>query len=221
VDLGFVGDIESVNPDPLRLLQERRLIPVIAPVATGRGGETYNVNADHVAGAVAGALGAAALLELTNVPGILDRDGHPLRVVSRRGLECLVRERVIDGGMLPKVDAALRALGAGTSRVQIVDGRHPHAVVLTLLARDGRGTEIVLEGGAAKVSHIMRRDVTRRGRGIACGDRLPALALAFMVTVAGLGVMGQTAVPAARLQPGGRPRKSSSPPYLRWRRSGG
>ncbi len=144
VDLGFVGDVEAVNPDPLRLLQERGLIPVIAPVATGRDGETYNVNADHVAGAVAGALGAAALLELTDVPGILDRDGHALSVVSRRGLKRLVRERVIAGGMLPKVDAALRALEAGTSQVQIVDGRHPHALVLTLLARDGRGTEITL-----------------------------------------------------------------------------
>jgi len=144
VDLGFVGDVEAVNPDPLRLLQERGLIPVIAPVATGRDGETYNVNADHVAGAVAGALGAAALLELTDVPGILDRDGHALSVVSRRGLERLVRERVIAGGMLPKVDAALRALEAGTSQVQIVDGRHLHALALTLLARDGRGTEIIL-----------------------------------------------------------------------------
>ena len=87
VDLGFVGDVESINPAPLRLLDGHGLIPVIAPIATGRDGATYNVNADHVAGMVAAALGAAVLLQLTDVPGILDRDGHPLPTVSRRGLD--------------------------------------------------------------------------------------------------------------------------------------
>jgi acetylglutamate kinase len=140
VDLGLVGDVESINPDPLRLLEGHGLIPVIAPIATGRDGATYNVNADHVAGMV----GAAVLLQLTDVPGILDRDGHALEVVSRRGLERLVRERVVDGGMLPKVDAALSALEGGAARVRIVDGRRPHAVVLALLAGEGFGTEIVL-----------------------------------------------------------------------------
>jgi acetylglutamate kinase len=143
VDLGFVGDVESINPDPLRLLDGHGLIPVIAPIATGRDGATYNVNADHVAGMVAAALGAAVLLQLTDVPGILDRDGHPLDTVGRRGLERLVRARVVDGGMLPKVDAALSALDAGAARVRIVDGRRPHAVVLALLAGEGFGTEIV------------------------------------------------------------------------------
>jgi acetylglutamate kinase len=143
VDLGFVGDVESINPDPLRLLDEHGLVPVIAPIATGRDGATYNVNADHVAGMVAAALGAAVLLQLTDVPGILDQDGHPLDVVSRRSLERLVRERVVDGGMLPKVDAALSALDGGAARVRIVDGRRLHAVGLALLAGEGPGTEIV------------------------------------------------------------------------------
>ena len=144
VDLGLVGEIESINPDPLWLLDSHGLIPVIAPIATGRDGSTYNVNADHVAGIVAAALGAAVLLQLTDVPGILDRDGHPLELVSRRALERLVRARVVDGGMLPKIDAAVSALDRGTARVRIVDGRRPHAVVLALLAGQGLGTEIVL-----------------------------------------------------------------------------
>jgi acetylglutamate kinase len=144
VDLGFVGDVESIDPEPLRLLDAHGLIPVIAPVAIGRDGTTYNVNADHVAGAIAAALGAAVLLQMTDVSGILDRDSHTLDIVSRRGLERLVREHVVDGGMLPKVDAALGALDAGAARVRILDGRRPHAVLLALLAGKGFGTEIVL-----------------------------------------------------------------------------
>ena len=142
-DLGLVGDVESVNPDPIRLLHEHGLIPVIAPIATGRDGTTYNVNADHVAGMVAAALGAALLLVLTDVPGVLGRDGRPLDVVSQPALERLVRERVADGGMLSKVHAALRALDGGAARVRIIDGRQPHAVALALLAGKAPGTEIV------------------------------------------------------------------------------
>jgi acetylglutamate kinase len=144
VDLGFVGQVEAINATPLRLLDEHGIIPVIAPIATGSDGTTYNVNADHVAGAVAAALDASLLLQMTDVPGILDRNGHALDLISRRGLERLVRERVIDGGMLPKVDAALAALEGGAARVRIVDGRHPHALVLALLATGAAGTEVVL-----------------------------------------------------------------------------
>jgi acetylglutamate kinase len=143
VDLGYVGDVESINPDPIRLLDEHGLIPVIAPIGTGRDGATYNVNADHVAGRIAAVLGAAIFLELTDVPGILDAGGRPLDLISRRGVECLVREPVANGGMLPKVDAALMALDGGAARVRIIDGRQPHAVVLALLADGDVGTEIV------------------------------------------------------------------------------
>jgi acetylglutamate kinase len=143
IDLGCVGDVESINPDPIRLLDEHGLIPVIAPIATGHDGATYNVNADHVAGMIAAALGAAILLQLTDVPSILDAGGRPLDLVSRRGIERLVREQVAHGGMLPKVDAALTALDGGAARVRIIDGRQPHAVVLALLADRGVGTEIV------------------------------------------------------------------------------
>jgi len=144
VDLGLVGEVESVNPEPLRLLDGHGLTPVVAPIATGRDGATYNVNADHVAGMIAAALGAAVLLQLTDVPGLLDRDGHPIDFVSRHTIERLVREGVADGGMLPKVDAALRALDGGAARVRIVDGCRLHAVVLALLGGKTQGTEVVL-----------------------------------------------------------------------------
>ena len=114
-----------------------------SPHRDRRDGTTYNVNADHVAGMVAAALGAAVFLQLTDVPGILDREGHALDVVSRRDLERLVRERVVDGGMLPKIDAAMSALEGGVARVRIIDGRRPHTVVLALLAGEGFGTEVV------------------------------------------------------------------------------
>ena len=141
-DLGLVGDVDIVNADLLRLMLESGLIPVIAPVATGREGETYNVNADHVAASVAAALNAALLLELTDVPGVLDGDGHILRTVDRSSLEELARNGAVHGGMLPKMDAARRALDAGVASVRIADGRRPHALVLALLAPGGVGTEI-------------------------------------------------------------------------------
>jgi acetylglutamate kinase len=144
VELGWVGDVDAVNAALLRLLEAHGVIPVVAPIATGRDGATYNVNADHVAGAVAAALGAAVLLQLTDVPGVLDHDGHHIPLMSRRGVERLIREGVIDGGMVPKVGAALNALRGGAARMRIVDGRQPQAVTLGLLGNDAPGTEIVL-----------------------------------------------------------------------------
>ena len=140
-DLGLVGDVELVNADLVRLMVGSGLVPVIAPVATGRDGETYNVNADHVAAAVAAALTAAMLLELTDVPGVLDHDGRVLKSIDRAGLEQLARNGGIHGGMLPKVDAARQALDGGVASVRIADGRRPHALVLALIGPDG-GTEI-------------------------------------------------------------------------------
>jgi acetylglutamate kinase len=139
-----VGDVDVVNATPLRLLEAHGMIPVVAPIATSREGATYNVNADHVAGAVAAALGAAVLLQLTDVPGIQDCDGHRIPAISRSGVERLIRDGVIAGGMLPKVGAALNALQGGAARVRIVDGRQPRALTLGLLGPDAPGTEIVL-----------------------------------------------------------------------------
>jgi acetylglutamate kinase len=144
VDIGLVGEVESVNAEPIRLLEDAGFIPVIAPVGIGAGGETYNINADLVAGEVAAALGAEKLIHLTDVQGINGTDGRLISTLSRKEAERLMREAVIDGGMLPKVESALRALEGGTAKAHIIDGRVPHAILLELFTREGVGTEIVL-----------------------------------------------------------------------------
>ena len=144
VDIGLVGEVESVNAEPIRLLEEHGFIPVIAPVGVGAGGETYNINADLVAGDVAAALGAEKLIHLTDVQGILGDDGRLLSTLSRKEAERLMEEAVIDGGMLPKVESAVRALRGGTAKAHIIDGRLPHAILLELFTHEGIGTEIVL-----------------------------------------------------------------------------
>jgi len=144
VDIGLVGEVEAVNTELIRLLEDAGFIPVIAPVGVGANGETYNINADLVAGQVAAALGAGKLIHLTDVQGIRDRDGHLVSTLSRTDAERLMSEGVIDGGMLPKVESALRALEGGTAKAHIIDGRVPHAILLELFTREGIGTEIVL-----------------------------------------------------------------------------
>ena len=144
VDIGLVGEVEMVNPEPIRLLEERGFIPVIAPVGVGRDGETYNINADLVAGDVAAALSAEKLIHLTDVQGIKDGQGTLLPHLSRSDAEALIASGVIDGGMLPKVESSLRALKGGTAKAHIIDGRVPHAILLELFTREGVGTEIVL-----------------------------------------------------------------------------
>ncbi|MEK7387064.1 MAG: acetylglutamate kinase [candidate division NC10 bacterium] len=144
VDLGLVGEVELVNVEPIRLLEDNGFIPVIAPVGVGSEGETYNINADLVAGEVAAALGAEKLIHLTDVQGILDSAGKLVSTLSRKEAERLVTAGVIDGGMLPKVESALRALEGGTAKAHIIDGRVPHAILLELFTHEGVGTEIVL-----------------------------------------------------------------------------
>jgi len=144
IDIGLVGEVEAVNAAPIRLLEESGFIPVIAPVGVGRGGETYNINADLVAGQVAAALGAEKLMHLTDVQGILDGGGRLVSTLSRKDAERLMQDSVIDGGMLPKVESSLRALEGGTAKAHIIDGRVPHAILLELFTREGVGTELVL-----------------------------------------------------------------------------
>ena len=144
VDIGLVGEVESVKPDLIRLLEDHGFVPVIAPVGVGAGGETYNINADLVAGDVAAALGAEKLIHLTDVQGILGDDGHLLSTLNRKEAERLMDDKVIDGGMLPKVESSVRALRGGTAKAHIIDGRVPHAILLELFTREGIGTEIVL-----------------------------------------------------------------------------
>ncbi len=144
VDIGLVGEVESIDPEPIRLLEEHGFVPVIAPVGVGRAGETYNINADLVAGEVAAALGAEKLIHLTDVQGIEDRAGRLVSTLSRKDAAHMVQEGVIGGGMLPKVESSLRALEGGTAKAHIIDGRLPHAILLELFTREGIGTEIVL-----------------------------------------------------------------------------
>jgi len=144
VDIGLVGEVETVNADPIRLLEDHGFVPVIAPIGVGLDGETYNINADLVAGDVAAALGAEKLIHLTDVQGILGDDGRLLSTLGRKEAERLMDDKVIDGGMLPKVESSVRALRGGTAKAHIIDGRVPHAILLELFTREGIGTEIVL-----------------------------------------------------------------------------
>jgi acetylglutamate kinase len=144
IDIGLVGEVVAVNPAPLRLLQQDGFVPVIAPVGVGAAGETYNINADLVAGEVAAALGAEKLIHLTDVQGILGGDGSLVSTLGGKEAERLMQSGVIDGGMLPKVESSLRALKGGTAKAHILDGRLPHAILLELFTREGIGTEIVL-----------------------------------------------------------------------------
>jgi len=144
VDIGLVGEVESVNPQPIRLLEENGLIPVIAPVGVGADGATYNINADLVAGDVAAALFAEKLIHLTDVTGINGEDGRLVSTLTKRDAERLIKAGVIDGGMLPKVESSLRALTGGAQKAHIIDGRVPHAILLEVLTKEGIGTEIVL-----------------------------------------------------------------------------
>ena len=144
VDIGLVGEVEAVNTEAIRLLTEDGFIPVIAPVGVGSAGETYNINADLVAGDVAAALGAEKLIHLTDVQGILDADRRLVSTLARKEAERFVKDGVIDGGMLPKVESSLRALEGGTAKAHIIDGSQPYAIVHELFTREGIGTEIVL-----------------------------------------------------------------------------
>ena len=142
VDLGFVGDPEAVDVTVLDMMAQTGLIPVVAPLATGADGETYNVNADTFAGAVAGAMGAERLLFLTNVPGVLDRNGELLRELTVAQARALIADGTVSGGMIPKVETCIEAIERGVEAVVIVDGTVAHAVLLELFTDHGAGTLI-------------------------------------------------------------------------------
>jgi acetylglutamate kinase len=142
VDLGFVGEPKTVNRAVIDMVLKAELIPVIAPVAPGSDGETYNVNADTFAGAIAGALGAARLLFLTDVPGVLDKQGKLLKELTVADVKRLIADGTISGGMIPKVETCVEALGRGVEGVVILNGKTPHAVLLELFTDHGAGTLI-------------------------------------------------------------------------------
>ncbi len=142
VDLGFVGEPAKVDKTVLEQVLGRELIPVLAPIAQGEDGETFNVNADTFAGAIAGALGAKRLLLLTDVPGVLDRDKNLIKELRVGEIPELIAEGVITGGMIPKVETCIYAIERGVEGVVILDGKIPHAVLIELLTDHGAGTLI-------------------------------------------------------------------------------
>jgi acetylglutamate kinase len=144
IDIGLVGEVTEVRPGALTALEQGGFIPVIAPVGVGTGGETYNINADLVAGAVAGALKAEKLILLTDQAGILDKDKNLIPALNKKKVESLVNSGVIAGGMLPKTKSCFEALDAGCAKVHIIDGRVPHALLLEIFTKEGIGTEITL-----------------------------------------------------------------------------
>ncbi len=142
VDLGFVGEPSHVDPKLVRGLidSEDDYIPVIAPIGVAADGRTYNINADTVAGALAGALKAKRLLLLTDVAGVLDADGHLVRQLSLDEARAAIAAGVVTGGMIPKVETAIAAVEAGVEAVVILDGRRPHAMLVELFTEHGAGT---------------------------------------------------------------------------------
>jgi acetylglutamate kinase len=142
VDIGFVGEITRVDPTIIETLERERFIPVIAPVGVGSEGESYNINADLVAGKIAGALKAEKLILLTDVAGVKDKDGKLLTSIPFSQVSRLIDDGVITGGMIPKVTCCLDALEEGTGKAHIIDGRVEHAVLLEIFTDVGIGTEI-------------------------------------------------------------------------------
>ncbi|MBV9569721.1 MAG: acetylglutamate kinase [Alphaproteobacteria bacterium] len=142
VDFGFVGEPEAVNAEVLRTIIDSALIPVVAPIGVGRKGETYNINADTVAGAVASAMAATRLMLLTDVEGVLDKEGKRIRRLAVADARALIEKGTISGGMIPKIETAIEAVEGGVSAAVILDGRIPHVLLLELFTEHGAGTMI-------------------------------------------------------------------------------
>ncbi len=140
LDLGFVGDPAEIDADVLNRLAAAGFIPVIAPIGFGRGGETYNINADTAAGAIAGAMKATRLLLLTDVAGVLDKDGNLLTDLTVSQVKSLMKDGTISGGMIPKLETCVEALEDGVEAAVILDGRVPHALLLEIFTARGVGT---------------------------------------------------------------------------------
>lgn len=142
LDIGHVGEVVNVNQHIIDVCVSSDIIPVIAPIGHGDDNETYNINADLVAGKISEALNAEKLILLTNVPGLEDKEGNLLTGLSAEDVDKLIEDGTITGGMLPKIECALSAVKNGVSTAQIIDGRIPHAVLLELLTDEGIGTLI-------------------------------------------------------------------------------
>ena len=142
IDIGQVGEVESINHAVLESLMERDFIPVVAPIGVGQNGESLNINADLVASGIAQHIGAEKLVLITNTPGILDVNNDTIASLSRKTAAVLISQGVIEGGMLPKARCALDAVEGGVQSAHIIDGRVPHALLLEVLTDSGIGTLI-------------------------------------------------------------------------------
>lgn len=142
IDLGQVGEIESVDPAIIHSLLASGFVPVIAPIGSGGEGETYNINADLVAGKIAEILKAEKLILMTNTPGVLDKKGNLITGLTAKQIDGLFADGTISGGMLPKISSALEAAKSGVQSVHVVDGRVPHCLLLEILTNEGVGTMI-------------------------------------------------------------------------------
>ncbi len=143
IDLGRVGRVTQVNPSVLQSLEREEFIPVIAPVGVGEDGQAYNINADLVAGAIAGELNAAKLILLTDVAGVKDKEDNLLTTIRKQDLESLIADGTVAGGMIPKVRCCGDALKNGVAKTHIVDGRVEHAILLEMFTHEGVGTQII------------------------------------------------------------------------------
>jgi acetylglutamate kinase len=142
VDLGFVGEPEHVDAEVLKMIMNSDLIPVVAPIGVDHKGQTYNINADTVAGAVAGAISAERLVLLTDVEGVLDKDGKVVPHLKVAEAKALIADGTISGGMIPKIETAIDAVESGVHAAVILDGRIPHVLLLELFTEHGAGTLI-------------------------------------------------------------------------------
>ena len=142
IDVGQVGEITAIDPSIINFLDTGDFIPVVAPIGVGKDGETYNINADVVAGKLAEILGAEKLILLTNTPGVLDKAGNLLTGLTPKEIDDLVADGTLSGGMLPKISSALDAARSGVKAVHIIDGRVEHALLLEVLTDEGVGTLI-------------------------------------------------------------------------------
>jgi acetylglutamate kinase len=140
LDLGFVGEPTDINPEALVLFEESDIIPVIAPIGRGANGETYNINADSVAGAIASAIAAHKLIMLTDVPGVLDKDGELISEITVAQAQKLMKNKTITGGMIPKIETCIKAVTNHTEAAHILDGRVPHVLLLEIFTAHGMGT---------------------------------------------------------------------------------
>ena len=141
-DVGQVGEIEAIDPSVVKALQDDQFIPVISPIGFGEHNESYNINADLVASKLAEILKAEKLMLLTNIKGVLDKEGNLLTDLTARRIDELIADGTISGGMLPKIAGALDAAKSGVNAVHIVDGRVPHAMLLEILTEQAYGTMI-------------------------------------------------------------------------------